>query len=108
MRTTFPRLRVDDEDRPAPGPDLDVEIDRRIFRHEDPADPEPYSSAYEASLLLEYALSRSGWMMDVANKGPYWVKLERGGECVMASGDTVELALCRAALKAVDAASSSR
>jgi len=105
MRTTFPRLRMDDDgDRLAPGPDLDHEIDRRVFRHEDPVEPEPYSSGYEASLMLEYALSRSGWMMDVANKGPYWVKLERGDKCVMASGETVELALCRAALKAVEAA----
>lgn len=105
MRTTFPRLRIeDDDDRDAAGRDLDLEIDRRIFRHEQTGSAAPYSSRYEASLLLEYELSRNGWLMDVANRGPYWVKLERGEECVTASGDTIELALCRAALKAVDAA----
>ena len=103
MRTTFPRLRIEDDgDRVAAGPDLDHEIDRRIFRHEDGSDAAPYSSAYEASLLLEYELSRSGWMLDIANQGPYWVKLERGETCVTASGETIELALCRAALKAVE------
>lgn len=105
MRHTFPRLRMNDDGaRVAAGPDLDHEIDRRIFRHEDGSDAAPYSSTYEASLLLEYQLSRSGWLMDVVNRGPYWVKLERGAACVTASGETVELALCRAALKAVDAA----
>ena len=105
MRTTFPRLRMEDlGDRVAAGPDLDHEIDRRVFRHEDGNDAAPYSSRYEASLVLEYQLSRSGWLMDVANQGPFWVKLERGDKCITASGDTVELALCRAALKAVDAA----
>jgi len=104
MRATFPRLRAEEDgDRVAAGPDLDHEIDRRIFRHENGSDAAPYSSRYEASLMLEYALSRSGWMMDVANQGPYWVKLERGDQCVTASGDTIELALCRAALKAAGA-----
>ncbi|HEX4560466.1 MAG TPA: hypothetical protein VH113_01425 [Gemmatimonadales bacterium] len=105
MRATFPRLRIEDDgDRAAAGPDLDLEINRRIFRHEDGSGAAPYSSAYEASLMLEYQLARFGWMMDVANQGPYWVKLERGDQCVTAAGDTVELALCRAALKAVEAA----
>jgi hypothetical protein len=105
MRDTFPRLRIeDDATLAAAGPDLDHEINRRIFRHDGASDAAPYSSTYEASLLLEYELSRYGWMMDVANRGPFWVKLERGEECVTASGDTIELALCRAALKAVEAA----
>lgn len=103
MRDTFPRLRIEDVDPMGAGPDLDHEIDRRVFQHED-IDAAPYSSGYEASLMLEYALSRSGWLMHVANKGPFWVKLERGDECVTASAETVELALCRAALKAVQAA----
>lgn len=104
-RSTFPRLRAEDlGDRVAAGPDLDHEIDRRVFRHEDGGDAAPYSSRYEASLVLEYQLARAGWLMGVANQGPFWVKLERGDECVAASGETVELALCRAALKAVDAA----
>ncbi|HZH39404.1 MAG TPA: hypothetical protein VFD85_00245 [Gemmatimonadales bacterium] len=103
MRSTFPRLRIEDDgDRVAAGPDLDLEIDRRIFRHEDGSDAAPYSSMYEASLMLEYELARSGWMMDVASRGPYWVKLERGQDVVTASGDTVELALCRAALKVTE------
>ena len=105
MRNTFPRLRANDDGaRVAAGPDLDHEIDRRIFRHEAESDAAPYSSRYEAGLLLEYELSRSGWLMNVVNAGPYWVKLERGTDCVTASGETVELALCRAALRAVDAA----
>ncbi|HYK11364.1 MAG TPA: hypothetical protein VEV39_11235 [Gemmatimonadales bacterium] len=105
MRHTFPRLRFDEDEIIEPaGPALDHEIDRRVFQHEDAGDAAPYSSGYEASLLLEYALSRSGWLMDFASEGPYWVKLERGDECVTATGETVELALCRAALKAVQAA----
>jgi len=103
MRTTFPRLRIEEDgDRVAAGPDLDNEIDRRIFRHETGSDAAPYSSRYEAGLMLEYELARSGWMMDVASRGPYWVKLERGAQCVTASGETIELALCRAALKATE------
>lgn len=104
-RDTFPRLRLEEDGAATgAGPDLDHEIDRRIFRHDEASNAAPYSSTYEASLLLEYELSRYGWMMDVASRGPFWVKLERGEECVTASGDTVELALCRAALKAVEAA----
>ena len=106
MRATAPRLRLatDDGDRVAAGPALDHEIDRRIFRHGGGSDAAPYSSQYEAGLRLEYQLSRAGWRMELANAGPYWVTLERGGQAITASGDTVELALCRAALKAFEAA----
>jgi|SRR4029077_18294669 len=100
MRITTSRIRpTDDGDRVAAGPDLDLEIDRRIFRHEDGGDAAPYSSTYEGGLLLEYQLSRSGWRLDVGTRGPFWVRLERGPEAIVATGDTIELALCRAALK---------
>ena len=101
MRNTTPRIRpTDDGDRVAAGPDLDLEIDRLIFRHEDGGDAAPYSSTYEAGLLLEYQLSRAGWRLDFGTRGPFWVRLERGPEAIFATGETVELALCRAALKA--------
>lgn len=99
MRFSASRLRTDDGTRVAAGPTLDHEIDRRIFRHEDGGDAAPYSSKYEAGLLLEYKLARSGWLLDIKSQGPFSVRLERGGQAVEASGDTVELALCRAALK---------
>ena len=42
MRITTSRIRpTDDGDRVAAGPDLDLEIDRRIFRHEDGGDAAP-------------------------------------------------------------------
>lgn len=106
MRATAPRLRlaIDDGGRIPAGPALDREIDRRIFRREGADDGARYSSEYEAGLRLEYQLSRAGWRMELGNAGPYWVTLERGGQAITASGETVELALCRAALKAVDAA----
>jgi len=105
MRITTSRIRpTDDGDRVAAGPDLDLEIDRRIFRHEDGGDAAPYSSTYEGSLLLEYKLSRAGWRLNFGTQGPFWVRLERGQEAVVATGETIELALCRAALKAAPAA----
>jgi hypothetical protein len=94
-------LHLTFDESSAAGAALDREIERRVLRHDDVSAVTPYSSAYEAGLILEYQLAREGWRLKVESTGPFRVRLERGSETVTALGDTVELALCRAALRTV-------
>ncbi len=61
-----------------------------------------YSTRIAANLVLQAELHRRGWVLNrvYANAGRETVKLDRGGVTVEGAGETFELALCRAALRA--------
>jgi hypothetical protein len=83
------------------GRDLDMKIERAVFGQPSPVVPAYYSTGFSAGLGLQSELMRLGWTITEAERGrPARIRLDRQGESIEASGETFQLALCRAALKA--------
>jgi len=98
---------------PSPGPDLDREIERRVFGRESSRPAPPFSTEdWTASTMAELVARRTGWTFDVMRQDGVWSAMwierpqasagpkRRVLSLVTATAPTRPLAICRALLRA--------